>query len=263
MTKREGNIRPLKNLGQHFLKDQLVLERIGDAVLAQHPTDLLEIGPGTGALTRLLKSRHPNLYVSEVDTRSIAFLLAEHLVQADHVFGDFLSLDLNATALSKNWTIAGNLPYYIGSQIIFRILEQRTCIDACVFMLQKEVAERICAKEGSKQRGLMSPLVQAYYTCNFLFTVPSEAFDPPPNVLSGVIALKRREKPLIDVSYPDFLQFIKVAFSQRRKTLKNSLQSIIPRSIRFPFSDQRAEQLSITELETLCLFWLDIARKES
>lgn len=260
MTKREGNIRPLKHLGQHFLTDRLVLERIAEAVFALHPAHLLEIGPGTGALTGLLANRYPNLYVSEIDTRSIAHLLASNLVQTDHVLGDFLSLQLESD--KRSWSLAGNLPYYIGSQIIFRVLEQRACIDSAVFMLQKEVAERICAKEGGKQRGLMSPLVQAYFTCTYLFTVPAEAFDPPPNVLSAVIELRKREKPLLEVPYETFLAFVKVAFSQRRKTLKNALQSIIPRTIPFPYSEKRAEQLSIAELEELCRFRINLSRNE-
>jgi 16S rRNA (adenine1518-N6/adenine1519-N6)-dimethyltransferase len=219
-----SNLHLKKSLGQHFLKDESVLQKIADAIgdLSPYKT-VVEIGPGMGALTKyLLPQKHPAFYVVELDDR-----WAEHLGNAHPslrgkiIHQDFLTTDLSF--LEHPTHIVGNFPYNISSQIVFRIIDERDKVEMMTGMFQKEVALRIAAKHGNKDYGVTSVLTQTYYDCNYLFDVQPEAFDPPPKVMSGIIQLKRKtEKP--DCNEVLFKRVVKAAFNQRRKTMRNSLK---------------------------------------
>lgn len=220
-----SNLHLKKSLGQHFLKDEAVLQKIADAIgeMSRFKT-VVEIGPGMGALTKyLLKQKHDNFFVVELDDR-----WAEHLSNAypalrgKIIHEDFLQTDLNF--LQSPSHIVGNFPYNISSQIVFRIIDEREKVEMMTGMFQKEVALRIAAKHGSKDYGVTSVLTQAYYDCNYLFDVTPDCFDPPPKVMSGIIQLKRKEQKTLNCDEVLFKKIVKAAFNQRRKTMRNSLK---------------------------------------
>jgi len=209
----------------------------------------LEIGPGTGVLTRALQKREfSKLKVIEIDLESVAFLQKYHPeLKNDIIIGDFLQIDLKTIFDGKPFIIAGNFPYNISSQILFRLFENRELIPELVGMFQKEVAQRIASGPGSKEYGILSVLLQIYYDIEYLFTVDEDVFDPPPKVKSGVIKLVRNQRK--ELPFPDsFMKsVVKTAFNQRRKTLRNSLKGMMAGK-EIAFSDDilhlRPEQLS-------------------
>lgn len=250
------NVRPKKALGQHFLIHKHIADDIAGA-LTFHTgySRYLEIGPGTGALTRCLLEQHTNkeLFVVEIDRDSVAYLKANKVVPNDHIIeADFLRTDLRGT-LGDHFGVIGNFPYNISTQILFRVFEQRDQIPEVVGMFQKEVAERIASGPGTKDYGILSVFLQLFYDIEYLFTVPAEAFDPPPKVLSGVIRLKRNSTidPGCDVKR--FTHVVKTAFNQRRKMMRVSLKSMLPPGSELPshFATERPEQLTALQFVEL------------
>ena len=252
-------VRAKKHLGQHFLRDPDAARRIAESITKHRGCcDVLEVGPGTGALTRPLLSRGDlNICAVEVDAESVASLNSQGLLQTNKVFCvDLLKWDPNeAYPEGSPFIVAGNFPYNISSQILFRVLDWRDRVPECVGMFQKEVAERVAEGPGSKSYGILSVLLQSYYDIEYLFTVHESAFDPPPKVKSGVIRLVRNDVTELphNVSFEHFKKVVKAAFGQRRKTLRNSLRNGGFDAMRIPerFQGQRAEQLSVAEFQEL------------
>lgn len=250
-----NSVRAKKHLGQHFLNDKNAAQRIVSALAPDLGySQVLEVGPGMGVLSDFLLE-HPDYetYLIDIDTESIEYLqdrfpqLGERLIH-----GDFLHLDFNSY-FDDSVAVIGNFPYNISSQILFKILEERDKVKQVVGMFQKEVAERCTAKPGSKEYGILSVFLQAYYDVKYLFTVKAGAFNPPPKVLSGVIDLQRNHIDKLDCDEKLFWRVVKAAFNQRRKTLRNALSSVIPKDkmSAHPFYDLRAERLSVEDFITL------------
>lgn len=241
------SVRAKKYLGQHFLRNNSVSQKIVNALSWTNYDRVLEIGPGMGALTKFLVEAKQNISVVEIDTESVAFL--ENEFPGLKIYSeDFLKMDLKEKLGDESIAVIGNFPYNISTQIVFKILENRTQIPEMVGMFQKEVAERICSKEGSKVYGILSVLTQAFYKTEYLFTVSENDFSPPPKVKSGVIRLTRfRDKLEIDEKL--FFNIVKTAFGQRRKTLRNSLKSLgLPETgIDGNLLNLRAEQLNVAQ----------------
>lgn len=228
MGAKSNGVRAKKHLGQHFLEDLTVARRIADAI---HPLSenaiVLEIGPGTGALTRPLIDRFgKQVRALDVDAESVEFLKRQDWIGGEAVvLADFLSLGLDDFPGEHPLVIAGNFPYNISSQILFKFLDWKSRSTELVGMFQKEVAERVCAPHGTKTYGILSVLLQTYYHAEYLFTVPPHVFNPPPKVQSGVLRLERREHWPAELSYDHLKRITKAAFNQRRKTLRNSLRA--------------------------------------
>lgn len=243
-------VRAKKHLGQHFLHDKRVAERIVESLPTDaYKDDLLEIGPGTGVLTDfILLKKTSGFYGLDLDEESIAYLKQHHPIQADNfIFCDFLHYDLN-TITKNSFNVIGNFPYNISTQIMFRVLEYRDRVNYVVGMFQKEVAKRIAEKPGSKEYGILSVLLQAYFDISYLFTVSPGVFNPPPKVNSGVIRLKRNNVKKLDCNEVLFFKVVKTAFNQRRKMLRNGLREMLSEEIiSNPIFDKRAEQLGVKE----------------
>ncbi|HEV8514228.1 MAG TPA: 16S rRNA (adenine(1518)-N(6)/adenine(1519)-N(6))-dimethyltransferase RsmA [Cyclobacteriaceae bacterium] len=244
-------VRPKKFLGQHFLKDQNIAAKIVEAlVLPSDKNFVLEIGPGTGVLTKLLREKPGvDLHLAEIDRESVSYLKEHYPDLSDKITeGDFLKMNLSDLT-DKNIHIIGNFPYNISSQIFFKVLEQRNKVSQVVCMLQKEVADRIAEKEGSKTYGILSVLLQTFYTIEYLFKVPPGVFFPPPKVMSAVIRLTRNDRAQLPCSEQLFFKVVKQAFQNRRKTLRNALKPLnLPAQISaLATMDLRAEQLSVEE----------------
>ena len=245
-------VRPKKFLGQHFLKDQNVAHKIVDALILpdQSRSHVLEIGPGTGVLTRLLIARKDiDLKMVEIDFESVAYLQKEFPELSDRILkADVLKMDVNEI-FTGHFSIIGNFPYNISSQIFFRVLDTRDKVDQVVCMLQKEVADRICSSHGNKVYGILSVLLQAFYTVEYLFKVPPGVFNPPPKVMSAVIRLKRNERKHLDCDEVLFQHVVKQAFQKRRKTLRNALKHLnLPGPVvALDLMDKRPEQLSVED----------------
>lgn len=245
------SVRAKKHLGQHFLRDESVARDIVNALSWENYNQVLEIGPGMGVLTKYLLEEKKNISVVEIDTESVAYL--EQNYPGLKIYNeDFLHMNLKKYFSGEPVCILGNFPYNISSQIVFKIIEDRDQIPEMAGMFQKEVAERICAKEGSKIYGILSVLTQAYYEAEYLFTVDEHVFAPPPKVKSGVIRLKRLRTKL-GVDEKLFFNLVKTAFNQRRKTLRNALKSlnISQYHIDENLLNLRAEQLSVREFVEL------------
>ncbi len=248
-------VRPKKFLGQHFLKDQNIASKIVEALLLASGENLvLEIGPGTGVLTQLLVAKSEiDLRLIEIDRESVAYL-REHYPQLKDkiVEGDFLELKLDQL-FPGNFKIIGNFPYNISSQIFFKVLEHHNQVTQVVCMLQKEVADRLAEKEGSKTYGILSVLLQAYYDIEYLFKVPPGVFHPPPKVMSAVIRLTRNSRPKLGCDEALFKKVVKQSFQNRRKTLRNALKPLTLNASVYalPVMDQRAEQLSVEQFVSL------------
>ncbi|MDQ2655782.1 MAG: 16S rRNA (adenine(1518)-N(6)/adenine(1519)-N(6))-dimethyltransferase RsmA [Bacteroidota bacterium] len=248
----KSRVQPKKALGQHFLHDQNTARRIVDGLLIPEGASfpLLEIGPGMGVLTRLLKEAgRTELTVIEIDRESVAWLKEHKLVDSNRIIeGDFLQTDLSAI-FPGHFSIIGNFPYNISSQIFFRVLEYRNQVDQVVCMLQKEVADRIASPPGSKVYGILSVLLQAYYHVEMLFKVSPGVFTPPPKVMSAVIRLVRNERRELECDAALFVRVVKQAFNTRRKTLRNALKNLnLAAAVSsLPLLDKRAEQLSVEE----------------
>lgn len=228
MGAKSNGVRAKKHLGQHFLEDLTVARRIADAI--QPPAEdaiILEIGPGTGALTRPLIERFGGqVRALDVDAESVDFLRRQDWIAGESVvLADFLSMDLEDFPGEHPLVIAGNFPYNISSQILFKFLDWKSRSTELVGMFQKEVADRVCAPHGTKTYGILSVLLQTYYHAEYLFTVPPHVFNPPPKVQSGVLRLSRRAQWPTDLSYDHLKRVTKAAFNQRRKTLRNSLRA--------------------------------------
>ncbi len=239
-----------KHLGQHFLKDESIAKDIADTLNLEGYNDVLEIGPGMGVLTKYLLEKPINTYVIEIDTESVTYLDANYPKLKDKIISkDFLKYNINEIFEGKQFAIIGNFPYNISTQIVFRTLEFRDQIPEFAGMFQKEVAERICEKKGTKAYGILSVLVQAFYEAEYLFTVDEHVFNPPPKVKSGVLRLRRKEDYSLPCSEKLFFTVVKTAFQQRRKTLRNSLKTLnLSDNLREDtIFDLRPEQLNVEQ----------------
>ena len=252
---RDDGVTAKKHLGQHFLKDPAVSVRIASLLSEDNPPQILEVGPGTGALTRPLLERFGEaVHVVEIDTESVAYLRNAEWMNPEHVHAaDLLRSTPEALGMTGPFAVAGNFPYNISSQILFKVLDWRDRVPECVGMFQKEVADRVCAPHGSKVYGILSVLLQTYYICEYAFTVGPDAFLPPPKVQSGVIRLVRTPDRDPDVDYEQLRRVVKAGFGQRRKTLRNALRAggFDADSIPEPWLGKRAEQLSPPEFVEL------------
>lgn len=242
-------VKPKKSLGQHFLKDNNIANKIVDS-LDRKSKNVLEIGPGMGILTKFLLKKKYNLRLVEIDGESISFLINQLGVEKSIIIeNDFLKLDLNKVFSGNNFSIIGNFPYNISSQIVFKILENRNIIKEMCGMFQYEVAERICESEGSKKYGILSVLTQAFFEVSFLFEVSNHLFIPPPKVKSAVITLRRKDEIELGCDETLFFKIVKLSFQQRRKTIRNSLKKInLSNNLREDsIFDNRPEQLSVNQ----------------
>ncbi len=242
------NVKPKKYLGQHFLNDESIAKNIADTLTLNGYDTVLEVGPGMGVLTKYLLEKPTTTYVIEIDSESVSYLKAHYLQLSNRIIqDDILKYDFSKAFANKSFAIIGNFPYNISSQIVFKMLENRTQIPEFSGMFQKEVAERICEKEGNKTYGILSVLVQAFYTAEYLFTVPPSVFNPPPKVDSGVLRLTRKEDYVLPCNEKLFFSVVKSAFQQRRKTLRNSLKGFnLSENLKAnTIFGQRPEQLSV------------------
>ncbi len=241
-------VRAKKHLGQHFLKDENIAQKIADTLTKSGYEHVLEIGPGMGVLTKYLLEKGLRISVIEIDEESVDFLKAHFLKLSENIINDdFLKIDIKNIFKGEPFAIIGNFPYNISTQIVFKAIENKEYVLELCGMFQKEVAQRITEKPGSKAYGILSVLTQAFFNTEYLFTVPPTVFDPPPKVNSGVIRLIRKKNISLPVNEAFFFKVVKTAFNQRRKTLRNSLKS-------FQLSDKlredvifakRPEQLSV------------------
>lgn len=248
------SVKAKKHLGQHFLKDENIANKIAETLTGNGYDTVLEIGPGMGVLTKYLLQNKFTTNVIEIDTESVEYLKTHYLNLSNRIISeDFLKINLDTLFEGKQFAITGNFPYNISSQIVFKTIENKERIPEFTGMFQKEVAQRITEKPGSKAYGILSVLTQVYYHAEYLFTVPPSVFNPPPKVDSGVIRLTRKKDFTLPVDEKLFKQVVKTAFNQRRKTLRNSLKS-------FQLSDKlredtifakRPEQLSVQEFLNL------------
>lgn len=250
-------VKPKKALGQHFLTDLGIARRIAETISADELPEsarqwgeipVLEIGPGTGVLTQFLLESGRPLKAVELDGESVEYLHL-HYPQLQVEQADFLKADLGAI-FPGEFCLIGNYPYNISSQIFFRVLDWRERIPVCAGMLQREVAQRICAQPGGKVRGILSVLLQAWYDCEYLFTVDEGVFNPPPKVKSGVIRLTRNSRRELGCDERLFKAVVKSSFGQRRKTLRNSLSALLPKEgaiLSDPLLRERPERLSVDD----------------
>lgn len=261
-------VRPKKHLGQHFLTDENIAEKIVGTISGHKEyQSLIEIGAGTGILTELLLEKITiDFHVIEIDTESISFLkeaypqIVENLHEAD-----FLKYDLNKL-FPETFGIIGNFPYNISSQIFFKVLEYRHQVMEVVGMIQKEVAQRLCSPPGNKTYGILSVLLQAFYDLKYEFTVPPNVFNPPPKVDSAVISLKRNDVEKLDCDEKFFFRVVKQGFNNRRKTLRNALKPLVAVPVTIveqPLLNQRAEQLSVEDFITLTNWLQDFQKSQS
>jgi 16S rRNA (adenine1518-N6/adenine1519-N6)-dimethyltransferase len=260
------NVRAKKHLGQHFLRDESIAENIAKA-LPVGISNVLEIGPGMGVLTKYLCSGGActataySLKVVEIDTESVAYL-HEKYPELTVISDDFLKMNLD-NLFDGNFAVIGNFPYNISSQILFKVLEHRNAVPCVVGMFQKEVAERIAAKSGNKTYGILSVLLQAFYDIEYLFTVHEHVFSPPPKVKSAVIRLTRNSRQHLNCDEKQFFTVVKTAFNQRRKTLRNALSGLFDKALLSdPIFDKRAEQLTVEDFEGITNWELGIMNYE-
>lgn len=256
-------VKAKKHLGQHFLTDENIAEKIAGTLQLKTCSNLIEIGSGMGVLTKYLLGKYENFVAMDLDRESIAYLnstfKAEHNIQDAQNFkvveADFLKADLFTFFQDEEFVIIGNFPYNISTQIVFKALHNRTQIPEFSGMFQKEVAERICASEGSKVYGILSVLTQAFYEAEYLFTVPPSAFNPPPKIQSGVLRLQRKADFELKCDEKLFFDVVKTAFQQRRKTLRNSLKKFnLTQELREDsIFAMRPEQLKVEEFINLTL----------
>lgn len=248
-----SKVRAKKHLGQHFLKDIGIARDIAHSLSLKNYSKLLEVGPGMGVLTQFLIPLDAETFVIEIDKESVSYLkkhypeLDKHLIE-----GDFLKLPLKEI-FKEPIAIIGNFPYSISSQILFKAIDHKDLIPEIVGMFQKEVAERVVSPPGSKKYGIISVLLQCYYDVEYLFTVDETVFDPPPKVKSAVIRLRRNDRDKLECDEKKFVQVVKTAFSQRRKTLRNALKSLnlVDENTASQYYSLRAEQLSVEDFMNL------------
>lgn len=247
-------VTPKKNLGQHFLKNESIAERIVDSI-STNPRHVMEIGPGMGVLTKyLLKKNYEYFKVVEIDRESVSFLQVHYPELQNNILAeDFLRLELR-NYCNDDLVIIGNFPYNISSQILFKVLDEKELVTEVVGMFQKEVAERVASGPGNKQYGIISVLLQAYYDIEYLFTVDEQQFNPPPKVKSAVIRLTRNHDKVLHCDEKLFKQVVKTGFNQRRKTLHNSLKTFVFDSefAQDSVFTKRPEQLGVSDFERIC-----------
>ncbi len=258
MSRKEGGrffseVRPKKFLGQHFLTDESVAKEITGSLSVPDDSLVIEIGPGMGVLTHLLLELPIALKLIEIDHESVEYLhqhypdLKDKIIEADVLKTDW--------SFSDKFSVIGNFPYNISSQILFKVLEEKNRVVQVVGMFQKEVAERITSAPGNKNYGILSVLLQAWFDCEYLFTVDKYCFHPPPKVQSGVIRLTRNSRSNLLCSEADFKKVVKQAFNQRRKTLRNSLKSMLQQhDMELPYASLRPEQLTWKQFEEITCF---------
>ncbi|KAA1247525.1 16S rRNA (adenine(1518)-N(6)/adenine(1519)-N(6))-dimethyltransferase RsmA [Aquimarina sp. RZ0] len=258
-TYPETAVRAKKHLGQHFLQDEMVAKDIGDTLTLNGYKNVIEIGPGMGVLTKYILQKDVDLIAMDLDVESIEYLTTSFALEYPElrkgkmkfkvIEGDFLKYDLKTLFGEEPYAITGNFPYNISSQILFKTIENRDQIPEFTGMFQKEVAQRICEKHGSKAYGILSVLTQAFYDAEYLFTVPPDVFNPPPKVDSGVLRLIRKTNYALSCNEKLLFTVVKTAFGQRRKTLRNSLKTFqLSDEIRkMDLLSKRPEQLSVTQ----------------
>ena len=254
-------VKAKKHLGQHFLKDLNIAQKIADTLSLANYKKVVEIGAGMGVLTQFLLKKDIQVYVVEIDKESVAYLEAHYPeLRGKIIADDFLKYDI-AGYLREPFAIIGNFPYNISTQIVFKLLELRDYVPEFSGMFQKEVAERICEHEGSKTYGILSVLVQAFYEATYLFTVSEGVFNPPPKVKSGVLRLVRKPDYHLDCDEALFFTIVKTAFNQRRKTLRNSLKPLLTNESlkKNSIFDKRPEQLP---WQDFVFITKEISRKE-
>ena len=254
-------VKAKKHLGQHFLKDLNIAQKIADTLSLTNYKKVVEIGAGMGVLTQFLLKKDTEVYVVEIDKESVAYLEAHYPeLRGKIIADDFLKYDI-AGYLREPFAIIGNFPYNISTQIVFKLLELRDYVPEFSGMFQKEVAERICEREGSKTYGILSVLVQAFYEATYLFTVSEGVFNPPPKVKSGVLRLVRKPNYHLDCDEALFFTIVKTAFNQRRKTLRNSLKPLLTNETlkKNSIFDKRPEQLP---WQDFVFITKEISRKE-
>ena len=240
-------VRAKKKLGQHFLNDLSIAQKIADTLVFDHYKKVLEIGPGMGVLTQFLVPKTKNLHLIEIDSESVNYLRNNYSeIDTKITEGDFLKIKLKKIFGDHPFAIIGNFPYNISTQIVFKTLEYREQIPFFVGMFQKEVAERICEPPGSKKYGILSVLAQIFYNTTYLFSVPPHVFSPPPKVDSAVMQMVRKEDFNLDCDEGLLFKIVKLSFQQRRKTLRKSLQTLnLPDILREDtIFDLRPEKLS-------------------
>ena len=251
-------VRPKKNLGQHFLTDLSIAKRIADTVDEPYADlPVLEVGPGMGVMTQYLVEKPRPLKVVEIDRESVAYLNENFPKLRENILGaDFLRMDLNEVFGGQQFVLTGNYPYDISSQIFFKMLDNRDLIPCCTGMIQHEVAVRLAAKPGNKQYGILSVLIQAWYNVEYLFTVEPNVFNPPPKVQSAVIRMTRNEVQHLGCDEQLFKRVVKTVFNQRRKMLRVSLKQLLTENAlaviaQSPFATLRPEQLTIAQFVEL------------
>ena len=260
-------VKPKKSLGQHFLTDLSIARDIADTVDACPDLPILEVGPGMGVMTQFLVTKPRQLKVVEIDRESVTYL-HEHLpaLEGNIIEDDFLRMRLDQLFEGHPFVLTGNYPYNISSQIFFKMLDYKDLIPCCTGMIQKEVAERIAARPGTKAYGILTVLIQAWYRVEYLFTVHEHVFNPPPKVKSAVIRLTRNDTAALGCDERLFRSLVKTTFNQRRKTLRNNIRPLLsnldmqraPESIldhsqllQDPIFDKRPEQLSVQDFVSL------------
>ena len=250
-------VRPKKNLGQHFLTDLSIAKAIADTVDACPDLPVLEVGPGMGVMTQYLVEKPHPLKVVEIDRESVAWLNEHFPKLRENILGeDFLRMDLNTVFDGQPFVLTGNYPYDISSQIFFKMLDNKELIPCCTGMIQREVAQRMAAEPGSKTYGILSVLIQAWYNVEYLFTVDEHVFNPPPKVKSAVIRMTRNEVMDLGCDERLFKRLVKTVFNQRRKMLRVSLKQMLPADSSFftlhsSLLTKRPEQLSIQQFVEL------------
>lgn len=258
-----GLVKPKKFLGQHFLKDLSIAKDIADTVDVCPDLPILEVGPGMGVLTQFIMQKNRAVKVVELDYESVTYLRENFPALEDNIIeDDFLKLNLEKLFDGKPFVLTGNYPYNISSQIFFKVLDFKEHVPCCSGMIQKEVAERLAAGPGSKTYGILSVLLQAWYTVEYLFTVSEFVFDPPPKVKSAVIRMVRNDRKELGCDEKLFKTVVKTSFNQRRKTLRNSMKPLLGKDCpdyALPVFDKRPEQLSVEQFVELTLIadrWL-------
>ncbi|MDE6153465.1 MAG: 16S rRNA (adenine(1518)-N(6)/adenine(1519)-N(6))-dimethyltransferase RsmA [Muribaculaceae bacterium] len=247
-----AQVKPKKALGQHFLTDLSIASRIASTLDDYVGVPVMEVGPGMGVLTRFLLDKSHDVTVAEIDTESVEYLHDNFpVLEGRIVEGDFLKLDLREFYGGRECCVIGNYPYNISSQIFFHVLDFKDIVTCCSGMLQREVAERLAAPAGTKTRGILSVLLQAWYRVEYLFTVSESVFNPPPKVKSGVIKMTRNDVTDLGCDEKLFKTVVKTTFGQRRKTLRNTVKSLVPAGTVLPADNEllalRPEQLSVDQ----------------
>tara|TARA_B100001250_G_scaffold53452_1_gene41571 strand:- start:1107 stop:1871 length:765 start_codon:yes stop_codon:yes gene_type:complete len=244
------NVIPKKHFGQHFLINENISKKIADALDLEKSNNIIEIGPGTGSLTKFLIPKSNNLQLIEIDCQAVDFL-KKQFPNTQIIHCDFLKLDLNKISW-ENYNIIGNFPYNISTQILFKIIEHRNNIHEVIGMFQKEVANRICSKPKNKTYGIPSVLIQAFFNCEQLFDVDADNFQPKPKVNSAIVKLTRNHTIYLGCKYDDFKKIIKSAFAQRRKKIKNALKNFTNLdNVDATLLSKRAEELSVSDFINL------------